>query len=86
MATKKAAEAEIETEVQEEEEQGERLVKIILPYNDEEGDQFVSVNARTWLIQRGVEVEVPECVYEVLKARDSAVRKAHDAAAQFLNG
>lgn len=46
----------------------EELVKIRLPRrtkNDE--DVFVSVNERTWLIKRGVEVEVPDCVAELIR-------------------
>lgn len=49
----------------------EKTVKIKLPR--ERGDQedvFVGVNERTWLIKRGVEVEVPECVAEVLLHRE----------------
>ena len=49
----------------------EKTVKIKLPR--ERGDQedvFVGVNERTWLIKRGVEVEVPECVAEVLINRE----------------
>jgi hypothetical protein len=46
----------------------EKIVKIIVPKTRElQDDVFVSVNDRTWQIQRGVEVEVPECVVEVLK-------------------
>lgn len=44
------------------------LVKIRLPRktkNDE--DVFVSVNEKTWLIKRGVEVEVPKCVAELIR-------------------
>lgn len=50
---------------------GERLVRIRLPKErrDQE-DVFVGVNERTWLIRRGVEVEVPECVAEVLENRE----------------
>ncbi len=50
---------------------GEKLVKIRLPKErrDQE-DVFVGVNERTWLIKRGVDVEVPECVAEVLKNRE----------------
>ncbi|MBP3468257.1 MAG: hypothetical protein J6K26_01920, partial [Lachnospiraceae bacterium] len=49
----------------------EKTVKIKLPrMRKEDGDVFVSVNERTWLIQRGVEVEVPECVAEVLKHQE----------------
>ena len=49
------------------EEVKEKLVKIRIPKTKEnQDDVFVSVNDRTWLIKRGVEVEVPECVAEVL--------------------
>ena len=45
----------------------EKLVKIRIPKTKEnQGDVYVSVNDRNWLIKRGVEVEVPECVAEVL--------------------
>jgi len=46
----------------------QELVKIRLPRktkNDE--DVFVSVNEKTWLIKRGVEVEVPKCVAELIR-------------------
>lgn len=50
---------------------GEKKVKIRLPKErrDQE-DVFVSVNERSWLIRRGVEVEVPACVAEVLRDRE----------------
>lgn len=45
----------------------EKLVKFRIPKTKEnQDDVFVSVNDRTWLIKRGIEVEMPECVYEVL--------------------
>ena len=45
----------------------EKLVKFRIPKTKEnQDDVFVSVNDRNWLIKRGVEVEMPECVYEVL--------------------
>lgn len=49
----------------------EKTVKIKLPRErrDQE-DVFVGVNERTWLIKRGVEVEVPKCVAEVLINRE----------------
>ena len=80
MAAKKENIPEIENEIPE---QGERKVRIVLPFDDQAGDQFVSVNDRTWLIRRGEEVEVPECVFEVLRERDRAVMKAHAAAEQM---
>lgn len=45
----------------------EKTVKIRIPKTKKDQDDvFVSVNDRTWQIQRGKEVEVPECVAEVL--------------------
>ena len=46
----------------------EKMVKIRIPRTKaNQEDVFVSVNMRTWLIKRGVDVEVPECVAEVLR-------------------
>ena len=56
----------------------EEMVKIKLPRltkNDE--DVFVSVNERTWLIKRGVEVEVPACVEEVLRHKEEMEEEAY---------
>ena len=52
----------------------EKTIKIKLPKrrDGERKDVYVSVNDRTWLIQRGVEVEVPECVAMVLEASEYA--------------
>lgn len=49
----------------------EKTVTVRLPKTraDQE-DLFVSVNDRTWLVQRGVEVEVPAAVAEVLRHRE----------------
>ena len=45
----------------------EKLVKVRIPKTKEnQDDVYVSVNDRNWQIKRGVEVEVPECVAEVL--------------------
>lgn len=45
-----------------------KMVKIKLPKTKElKDDVFVSVNFRTYQIQRGVEVEVPDFVAEVLE-------------------
>lgn len=47
--------------------EGEKLVKIRIPRTSpKQGDIPVWVNERSWLIKRGVEVEVPECVAEVI--------------------
>ena len=50
----------------------EKSVTIRLPKNrNQQEDVFVSVNNRTWLIQRGVSVEVPQCVAEVLRHQEA---------------
>ena len=55
-------------------ETGEKLVKVRIPkMKANQEDVFVSVNERTWLIKRGVEVEVPECVAEVLRRQEEAL-------------
>lgn len=49
----------------------EKMVKVRIPKeraNQEDVD--VWVNERSWRIKRGVEVEVPECVAEVLRHQE----------------
>lgn len=60
-------------------------VKIKLPRErrDQE-DVFVGVNERTWLVKRGVEVEVPSCVAEVLMHRENMLESI--MAFQSANG
>lgn len=49
----------------------DKMVKIRLPKTREDKAPVpVWVNDRSWLIERGVTVEVPECVAEVLRHRD----------------
>jgi hypothetical protein len=36
---------------------------------------FVSVNDRTWIVKRGVEVDVPECVAEVIRHSEEMLEK-----------
>lgn len=56
----------------------EKLVKIRIPRErDRQDDVFVCVNGRTWLIKRGVEVEVPECVAEVIRNAEDVAEKAY---------
>lgn len=55
---------------------GEKLVTIKIPRTKkDQPDTFVSVNERTWLIKPGVEVEVPECVAEVLRHSEEMMEK-----------
>ena len=69
MEDKKATEPKKETE---------KKVKIKLPRVKGEDSVFVSVNERTWLIKRGVEVEVPECVEEVLRMQERMLEQAYE--------
>ena len=71
--TKKPVEAETEANKTEE------LVKIRVPRDrDNQDDVFVAVNGRTWLIKRGVDVEVPPCVVEVLRNQEDALTREYD--------
>ena len=64
----------------------EETVKIKLPRGrKEDGDVFVSVNERTWLIKRGVEVEVPVCVAEVLEHQEQMQEEAYNFDAEARN-
>jgi hypothetical protein len=55
----------------------EKMVTIRLPLTrTEKDDVYVSVNNRTWLIQRGKDVQVPECVAEVLQHQEEMLEQA----------
>lgn len=58
----------------------EKKVKIKIPLvrGESNADVYVSVNDRSWLIKRGVEVEVPECVKEQLEHEERQLRAAYD--------
>ena len=57
-------------------ETGPKMVKIRIPKTKEDKeDVFVSVNFRTYQIQRGVEVEVPEFVAEVLQHKEEMLEQ-----------
>ena len=56
----------------------EKLVKIRIPrLRQDDPDVYVSVNNRDWLIKRGVEVEVPESVVEVLRHQEESMEAAY---------
>jgi hypothetical protein len=53
------------------------MVKIRIPRTKkDEEDVFVSVNMRTYAIKRGVEVEVPDFVAEVLRHREEMLEES----------
>lgn len=55
----------------------EKMVTVLVPRtNKDEDDLRVWVNDRSWLIKRGVQVEVPECVAEVLARSQEMLDKA----------
>lgn len=59
----------------------EKTVKIKLPKVKNEPVKFVSVNERTWKIQRGIEVEVPECIAKLLADNE----KMEDEADEYMS-
>ena len=75
MATKKnEAIEEVMNEVPAE--TGPKMVKVRIPRTKaDQEDVFVSVNLRTYIIKRGVEVEVPEFVAEVLRHQEEMLEE-----------
>lgn len=79
MAEKVMAENVAESTVKEKKEKKEKTVKIKLPRErKDQEDLFVSVNERTFQIKRGVEVDVPECVAEVIRNAERMQEEAYD--------
>ena len=82
MATKKedtAPEVQEQEELTEDEKLWGKMVKIRLPIIPGQAKQealFVGCNTRTWVIPRGVEMEVPECVVEILQHSEDAQLEA----------
>ena len=76
MATKKTETANETAPIETAAENGHKMVKIRIPKTKEEKeDVFVSVNFRTYQIQRGVEVEVPDFVAEVLQHKEEMLEQ-----------
>ena len=75
MATKKnEAVEEVKNEVPAD--TGPKMVKVRIPRTKkDEEDVFVSVNLRTYIIKRGVEVEVPDFVAEVLRHQEEMLEE-----------
>jgi hypothetical protein len=56
---------------------GEEMVTIKLPLTrTEKDDVWVAVNGKSMQIKRGVEVEVPKCIYEVLQHKEEMLMQA----------
>lgn len=57
----------------------EKKVTIRLPRIKGESDTvYISINERNWLIKRGVSVEVPECVAQLLEEQEKAIEEAEE--------
>ena len=62
-------------------------VKIKIPLTKtEKDDVFVGVNGKTYLIKRGVEVEVPRAVAEILAHKERMLETAIEFEASIANG
>lgn len=65
------------------EEKKEKMVTITIPrMKADEEDVFVSVNMRTWIIKRGVPVEVPECVALAIRDREAMLNEIFEKSAK----
>lgn len=54
----------------------EKMIKVRIPRTKaDQEDVFVSVNLNTYLIKRGVEVDVPESVAEVLRHQEEMLEE-----------
>ncbi len=77
MATKKNEETAEATEATQSK---EKLVKIRLPLIPGVQNQealFVGCNERSWVIPRGEEMEVPECVVEIIQHSENSMYAAY---------
>ena len=64
-----------------------KKVKIRLPLTrTEKDDVFVGLNGKTYLIKRGVDVEVPEGVAKILERREKMLSIAIEFEAQAAAG
>lgn len=71
MATKNETEQKETTQAP-----AEKLVKIRIPRTKaDQEDVFVSVNNATYIVKRGVEVEVPDFVAEVLRHQEEMLEQ-----------
>lgn len=60
-----------------------KMVKIKLPLTrSEKDDEYVAVNGKSFLIKRGVTVEVPDYVAEVLQHKEEMLAQAMEFEAQ----
>ena len=66
-------------EIKTEEIKTEETVTIKLPRIKGESDSvYVSINERNWLIKRGVSVDVPKCVAELIDQQEKAIEEAYN--------
>ena len=76
MATKKTETVNETAPIEATTETAPKMVKVRIPRTKaDQEDVFVSVNLRTFMIKRGVEVEVPEYVAEVLRHQEEMLEE-----------
>ena len=64
---------------------GEEAITIRLPLTrSEKDDKYVCVNGKSMLIKRGVDVEIPKCIYEVLQHEENMLREAMEFEAKAM--
>lgn len=60
-----------------------KMAKIKLPLSKHEKDDvYVAINGKSYLIKRGVQVEVPQAVVEVLENKEKMLSIAYDFEAE----
>lgn len=69
--------AEKKNEMQQDAMEKKTVIRLPLDRENKE-DVFVGINGRTWLIKRGVSVEVPEAVALVLEQSERMLQEAMD--------
>lgn len=77
MAEKKAADAKEPAPAPKEEPKKTVVFRLPLLPDGKNAPKFVSVNGQTWLVKRGVDVEMPLEVYEVLRNQEKALMEAY---------
>ena len=60
-----------------------KMFKVHLPKSRYETHRFVGVNGAFYQVKRGVDVEVPEAVYEVLRNSEQQMEAAEDKIEAF---
>lgn len=55
-----------------------KMVTIRLPRIKDRPTEFVSINMRTWMVERGKEVEVPKCVAAQIRDQEKMLESMYE--------